>query len=137
MQLSAELFAQIVNSLNRGGACRIPEGRRAPRVQQRHNIMVARVVDGQEQPPQLVVLRDFSARGLCILFPQRLAIGSQLIARFARSEGGTMALLCSVAHCSEQARNTYSVGIEFVCRIDPGDPASQESAERIRQSILS
>lgn len=139
MELSSEQFAGILRSLEQLEPSREAgaELRRAPRKHYRARISVIPVIEGLEQTAVSVLLRDFSARGMCFIHSQPLRAGSQVLASFPDDSGGQTLVLCTVAHCRTLNKQTFSMGAEFTCRVPrPSDASIQSDYARIRQSIL-
>jgi hypothetical protein len=155
MNLSADLFAECTVALTKG-AVPVPhpspgERRRCCRIElARASVPMTRVVNGQQQPAQVVRVRDFSARGINVLYPQCLPSGDQFVIHISRADGTTISILCTVAHSRPypEDKALFSVGAEFTCVLrDTATPAASSTAEatgkdraaalaRIRQSVL-
>jgi hypothetical protein len=155
MNLSADLFAECTVALTKG-AVPVPhpspgERRRCCRIElERATVPMTLVVNGQHQPAQVVRVRDFSARGINVLYPQSLASGQQFVIHIARADGTTISILATVAHSRpyQDDKSLFSVGAEFTCVLrDSATPAAASPAQasgkdraaalaRIRQSVL-
>ena len=146
MELTAEQFAEIVETVQRGGGRESGrDKRRAPRAEQAATVVITPVAGTPARPmPQRaisVTVRNVSSRGLAILLNQHLPKGDQFVLRMNRVAGqnGPVSLLCSVAHCRRINANLFLVGAEFACVINPNDPAACDDAmerHRISNAIL-
>ena len=69
-----------------------------------------------------------------------MTAGQQFVAELPRSTGGSIELLCTVAHCSPIGHNAFRVGAEFTCSLQTNPKhVPQEDAnelKRIRESML-
>lgn len=116
MQLSAELFSQIVKDLvsDNGGAV-VRQQRREPRVGVRARAHILPILASATLLP--VRVRDLSAGGMGLLVPRELAAG-QLFLLLLPKAGihPPLRLACTVAHCHTLAEDLFAVGARFASR---------------------
>jgi hypothetical protein len=139
MRLSAEQFAELVAVLrsDRAQPRRQHEKRRCHRIAINASIPIELILDGRRSPAIDVTVRDFSTRGMCLLYHSPLENGQQFICILRRHSGGHVALLCTVVQCRRLTDKFFGIGAEFTCTLAHATTA-YESAEtaRIRQSVL-
>jgi len=121
MQLSADLYRQIVKSLRSDPrSSRNMEKRIAQRVGLRSKLTIARKVPGGAAPLQLAVwVRDLSTSGIGIVTAEPLPMKSEFVAMLPGALGEAMSIVYTVVHCKEQAKNLYAIGATFT-RIEQG-----------------
>ena len=121
MQLSAELYRQIVKSLRSDPrSSRNLEKRIAPRVGLRSKLTIARKIPGSSAAPQLAVwVRDLSTSGIGIVSAEPLPMKSEFVALLPGALGESMSIVYTVVHCKEQAKNLFAIGATFT-RIEHG-----------------
>jgi hypothetical protein len=112
MQLSAELYRQIVKSLRSDPrSSRNLEKRIAPRVGLRSKLTIARRMPGGAPPVQAVVwVRDLSTSGIGIVVVEPLPMRSEFVALLPGALGESMSIIYTVVHCKELAKSLYSIG---------------------------
>jgi hypothetical protein len=139
MKLSAEWFADLAGVLapeksSEKGA----ERRRLNRVQLCTRVPLSPIIKGERLPAVPIMVRDFSPRGIRVLYPEPMARGQQFIVDLKGSES-TVSLLCTALHSRRVANGLHSVGAEFTCTIpgktNPNAPDAT-AVNRIRASIL-
>jgi hypothetical protein len=148
MELSAELFSQIVASVGADPSKRLKhEKRRADRLALRLDVRITPSVDPlsiEAASPRSVLgtIRDLSSRGVSLEHRTPMAYGAQFLLHLLSNKGQpAVHLLCSVVHCREsQQDNCYIIGAEFTCvqdsPVDAGSLADGNQVDRIRHSIL-
>ena len=140
MNLSAEQFADIINSLSAPSATGGPEKRRAPRVIHRCRASIFVGKDPLGGARTAVVVRDLSSRGVCILYSAELPRGTEFVLQLDRAGGVPVHILATVAHCRRHDKGLYAIGAEFTCLLNAAPPPDRRSAatdvKRIRQSVL-
>src|SRR5256885_17177712 len=115
MNLSAELFAEMTVTLT-GGAVPVPrpggsERRRACRVElEKANVSLTLITDGRAQPRQFVRVRDFSPRGINVLYPSSLPAGQQIRVHTNSNDGPAGPILPTVAPTKPAQGKLFSVG---------------------------
>ena len=153
MYLTAEQFADVIHSAEAAAADAGPgaDKRRAPRTTHYCRVPIILGDDPQSGPMSVATVRDFSARGMCLLYPSPIPQGSQFIIRLDRASGPPAHLLAAVAHCKPQSKSQFVIGAEFVCLLDGGsspfdltrsaghdarDARDARDVDRIRQFVL-
>jgi len=141
MQLSAETYLQLVNSLRseprrgrekRGGARVGVSGQLA--------IQVPAAAQGTNSDAKrlIVHLRDLSVDGIGITAAQQLSAGTQFVVTFQRDQGGTpLEMICQVCHCLKQVDRVYKIGARFISD-NAGDArfGVGKHAKRIQQAMF-
>ena len=121
MQLSAEIFEQIVASLREQDEAADSEKRRKPRV----GLKAARVnivplnSEGQPESPVSVHVRDISSEGICISDHEAMRKGKRFIVRLPRTGvSEPVMLICTVKHCRMISDDKFDIGAEFetICK---------------------
>lgn len=116
MQLSAELFSQIVKDLvSDNGSDLARQQRCEPRVGVRAKAHILPV--GASATPLPVRVRDLSAGGMGLLVPRELAAGQLFLLLLPKA--GThppLRLACRVMHCHMFAEDLFAVGARFASR---------------------
>jgi hypothetical protein len=113
MQLSAELYSQIVKDLVSDGLGEFGrQQRREPRVGMRARAYILPTVSATVPVP--VRVRDVSVGGMGLLLPRELA-PDRLFLLLLPKGGGRPAvrLACTVAHCQALGEDLYAVGARF------------------------
>jgi hypothetical protein len=144
MELTAEQFAEIVESVQRSAdRDKGKDKRRAPRIEQNAKVVIT-PVGGQPAAPMhkqslSVTVRNLSSRGLAILLNQWLNKGEQFVLKMNSRAGGSVSMLCTVAHCRRINANLFFVGAEFSCIINDKPPTNDDDAmerHRISTAIM-
>jgi len=142
MRLSAEQFAEFVSILDnmRGSTANHSDKRRSARMELQAQVPISVICDDQCSTTQIVELRDFSARGIAILYPSELKLGQQFIVELRRLKGRAASLLCTVMHARTLPDGRFSIGAEFTCVLQgaPAMKGSENTGEmsRIQKSML-
>lgn len=112
MQLSAELYRQIVQSLRSDPrSSRNLEKRIAPRVGLRSKLTIARRLPGGAPAAQISVwVRDISSTGIGFVTSEPLPMRSEIVALLPGALGESMSIIYTVVHCKELAKSLYSIG---------------------------
>lgn len=111
MQLSAELYRQIVRSLRSDPrSSRNMEKRVAPRVGLRSKLGIIRRGPGGIELQSSVWVRDLSTSGIGIVTAEPFPKRSEFIAQLPGVMGESMAIVYTVCHCKELAKSLYSIG---------------------------
>ena len=138
MDLTAEEFASIVQSLGAVDPTGAHEKRRAARVEYSGFVDVLVCADGSTGAPIHTQVVDLSSRGLALSLPQPLQSGDQFIMQFPQYPKRQVRILCTVAHCRKQSDAQFAIGAEFTCVLPSQPIAAPPTADvgRIRDSIL-
>ena len=134
MNLSEELFEQIVSSLAAGGSTTLPsitlesnEQRRGARftAEAGTTVRLIPLTDALAPGAIDVALRDVSPGGAGFLFPTRVSLDEQFVL-IVPSEEGQVAILCGVAYWQPVAENVFAIGAKFnrVLRQGSAQPAA-------------
>jgi hypothetical protein len=139
MNLSAEWFADLAGAMcGARGTEAGAERRRLNRVQLGTRVPVSPIVKGERLPAVPIMVRDFSPRGIQILYPVLMKRGQQFVVELKGTDS-TVSLLCTAVHTRRVANGLHSVGAEFTCTIPTKTSANAPDAKavsRIRASIL-
>jgi hypothetical protein len=113
MQLSAELYSQIVKDLVSDGLGEFGrQQRREPRVGMRARAYILPTVSAAV--PVAVRVRDVSVGGMGLLLPQELGPDRLFLLLLPKGGGRPpVRLACAVAHCQAIAEDLYAVGARF------------------------
>lgn len=153
MKLSAQQFADLAASFSwaeppagsDAQACGMRERRRGTRLELQSVCKIMPVVDGRRATEAIQVdVCDFSARGIAILHQTAMQVGDQFVTELPRQGGGRVQLLCRVANVRQVSGESYRIGAEFICSVQPelrspggADGVSDlREVQRIRQSML-
>jgi hypothetical protein len=113
MQLSAELYSQIIQDLVSDGLGEfVRQQRREPRVGLRAMAYILPSLSAATPVP--VRVRDISVGGMGLLLPRDL--GADRLFLLLLPKAGSQAplrLACTVAHCAAIAQDLYAVGARF------------------------
>jgi hypothetical protein len=121
MNLSTELFDQIVTSLSAGEATNLPgvtpptrEQRRGPRftATAATRIRLIPLTDAIAPGPFDVPLRDVSPGGVGFLHCNRISLDEQFVLLLP-AEDGEVAVLCGVAYWQPLGENLFAIGAKF------------------------
>jgi hypothetical protein len=137
MKLSAESFRDLARAYSKERS-RDHDRRRSQRVKVQTRVPLSLIDDGEARTPAPIMVLDVSPRGISVLYPQRLAPGTQFTVQLAGSLK-TITLLCTVMHSRQISNGLYNVGAEFTCVVPAKDnrkPADGRAVNRIRNSIL-
>jgi hypothetical protein len=138
MDLTAEEFASIVQSLGGIDPSKAHEKRRAARVEYSGFVDVLVCADDSTGSPIRTQVVDLSSRGIALALPQPLQSGDQFIVQFPQYPRQQVRILCTVAHCRKQSDTNFAIGAEFTCVL-PSQPLPTPRAQdlsRLRDSIL-
>ena len=138
MDLTAEEFASIVQSLGNIDPSKAHEKRRAARIEYSGWVDVLVCADGSSGAPVRAQIVDLSSRGIALTLPQPLQGGDQFIVQFPQYPNRQVRLLCTVAHCRKQSDTQFGIGAEFTCVL-PSQPIAARRTQdvgRLRDSIL-
>ena len=142
MDLTAEQFAEVLNSLGDGRNFAPSDKRRAARVTHRCRAAVTLGSDVATGQRVSVTVKDFSPRGICLVRAEEMPPGSNFIMSLGRRGGMPVYILCTVVHCKAVSKEMHTIGAEFTCIIDATPPKPQPAtagpseADRIRSSML-
>jgi hypothetical protein len=131
----ADIIASIATAPDRSGR---NDKRRAPRRGLRLKVAMTRLINGVEQEPETIGLRDLSARGLSFDYRSVIERDEQFVLELPWKTDGIVRVLCTAAHC-RTIDGLNRIGAEFTCVLETscpiaGKPANEQ--ERIRKSIL-
>jgi hypothetical protein len=135
MQLSAELFRQMVESLQ---ADRNDDGqRRRPRVGLDARVTIVPFSDRVSPSALSVTVRDLSAGGLGFLHDRKISLGEQFVLLLPEAQGKPVVILCTVAYWQPLARDRFAIGASFTRVLRQGEvplplvlEANAEAAQR-------
>jgi hypothetical protein len=141
MRLSAEQFAEFVSVLDnlKSPAAAQHDKRRSARMELQAQVPITFISDDQPAQPCVVCVRDFSSRGIAILYDTALAIGQQFIVELRRLKGRSISLLCTIVHSRPMDDGRFNIGAEFTCVLQ--NPACEiatnaNELSRIQKSML-
>lgn len=134
MKLSAEQFLELAASFGLTRPGRGHERRRAGRVELDATATCSLIEDGLVGEPRSVQVRDFSPRGLGLVFPEKLPPGSQFLLTLSRKSGGNVHILCTVVQC-RPCKKGFVVGAELTCTMPSYTPNPDDTLQRVRQSM--
>ena len=122
MNLSDELFEQIVTSLAAGESTTLPSVTLDPAEQRRGGkrftatpgttVRLIPLTDALAPGAIDVTLRDVAPGGAGFLFPTRVGLDEQFVL-ILPSEEGQVAILCGVAYWQPVAENVFAIGAKF------------------------
>jgi hypothetical protein len=138
MDLTAEQFAEVLNSLGEG-RYNAADKRRAQRVTHRCRASITLGTEIGAGPRVSVTVKDFSPRGICLVRAEKMEDGSNFIIALGRRGSPPVCILCTVVHCKAVSKEMHTIGAEFTCLIDAKPPAAamgQDEQDRIRSSML-
>lgn len=139
MHLDSQAFAEIISGLRGAGLVSGTGKRRAARIALNAQVPVSLVTDGSTGAPSMVAVRDFSSRGIALLYNKALVGGQQFVVELHRLTGRAISLLCTVVHSRLLENGRYSVGAEFTCVLQDDPQLSVENPiemDRIQRSVL-
>jgi hypothetical protein len=115
MQLSAELFEEIVRTLHSDEKHSLRhEKRKEGRVGVRCSIEITpRIFDDSGQTTLRVKVRDISPSGMGFTNHDRMAIGLELICKLPCEHGHKLEVVMIVRHCVKISQGLYNVGASF------------------------
>ena len=131
MNLSTDLFDQIVTSLSAGEATTLPgvtpptrEQRRGPRFAPTAatRVRLIPLTDSIAPAPFDVPLRDVSPGGVGFLHCNRIGLDEQFVLLLP-SEEGEVAVLCGVAYWQPLGENVFAIGAKFTRVLRQGSSA--------------
>ena len=151
MNLSDELFEQIVTTLAAGDARTLPavagnvdvpraEQRRAARrfnADQGARVRLVPLTDALAPGPVDVPVQDVSPGGARFVFGGRVGLDEQFVL-ILPSQDGQVAVLCGVAYWQPVGKGLYAIGAKFdrVLRQGSAQPAQQGTAEMpVRRAV--
>ena len=113
MQLSAELYSQIIKDLTSDGLGEFGrQQRREPRVGVRAKAFILPSLSATAPIPARV--RDVSVSGMGLLLPRELSIDRLFLLLLPRAGGHPpLRLACTVAHCQAIGDDLFAVGARF------------------------
>jgi len=138
MQLTTEEFADLNTTVSSGPATDTHDKRRAERKPHQGRVEVIPYNENGPAKPMLVSVKDFSARGICVITPAMMQRGRVFVVRMPRGDR-MVSLLYTVAHCEMTGPRQHKIGAELTCVLR-GDHTHAEplpsSLDLIRQSVL-
>ena len=113
MQLSAELYSQIIKDLTSDGLGEFGrQQRREPRVGVRAKAYILPSLSATTPIP--VRVRDVSVGGMGLLLPREIGADRLFLLLLPKAGGHPpLRLACTVAHCSAIAEDLFAVGARF------------------------
>lgn len=139
MKLSAEQFAELAASFNATPSQTKHERRRAARMDLQAKVRIYPMADGERLAALTVVVSNFSARGLSFVYSKGMESGTQFITELPRKGGGTVEMLCTVAHSVKVGdSDLFRIGAEFTCAAPArtAQPDDADQMSRIREKML-
>ena len=147
MQLSDELFQQIVTSLGAGEATTLPnvtltpaegEQRRGRRfvAESGTRVRLIPLTDSFAPGALDVALRDVSPGGAGFLYPGRIPLDEQFVLVLPSPEG-QVAVLCGVAYWQPVGKNLFAIGAKFTRVLRQGSAQSAAALQTVpvRQAV--
>ncbi len=139
MQLSFERFNEIIDQLHTDAASN-GDKRRARRVALQFHVRITPILGSSRLVAERARVKDFSPRGLCILFTKPLKAGQQFVLNLTTQNNEQAELLCRAVHCRKARRGVYLIGAEFDCLLNETTQhhcePNKSDLDRIRESIL-
>ena len=144
MNLSAELFDEVVTSLNAATATAqaaapgyedaggVGQRRQAPRVGVRARVTLIPLTDRLASSAMSVPVRDLSPAGIGFLHAEKIDLDESFVVLLPQSAGGQIAMLCEVAYWQPLAPNLFAIGARFT-RVLRHGAADSTSDARIEQ----
>ena len=116
MELTAEVFRQIVASPAPSSEFGVWEQRRTPRM--RLNVEAALMPFSDQLAPETIVapIRDLSRGGFRFLHDKAVPLGEQFALVLEESEGNPTVVLCTVTYWQPLATELFAIGARF-CRV--------------------
>jgi hypothetical protein len=116
MQLSRELFKQIIAQLKGGKDLNHHNKRREPRVGLRNRVALTALKgpNNTPEPSAIVNVRDLSRDGIGFLHHSRIPSNTLFTIRLPALEDGDLLALYKVRHCQLLEEGLYRVGAELV-----------------------
>jgi hypothetical protein len=135
MELSGELFEQIVTSLAAGAATTLPnvattaatqEQRRGPRLSPDGvaRVRLIPLTDSIAPGPIDVRVQDVSPGGVRFIHPTRVSLDERFVLLLP-SEEGEIAVLCGVAYWQPLAKDLFAIGAKFTRVLRQGSAQSR------------
>jgi hypothetical protein len=126
MQLSAELYQQIVDAL-RSDSSRDRDKRTAPRVGLRAQVKILPPI-GVRAPAELMRCRNLSASGIGLMHNKEMRSGSEFIASLpATGLAAPVHISCIVVHCRKLSPDLFTIGGRII-RVLTSDEAAMLAA---------
>jgi hypothetical protein len=153
MNLSTELFQQVMTSLAAGDATNLPsitlksddpgsEQRRGPRfaADGGSRVRLIPLTDSFAPGPLDVNVRDISPGGVRFEHAGRIHLDEQFVLLLPTPDDGDLAILCGVAYWQPIASDSVAVGAKFnrILRQGSTQPAAtpaRERAKRMRRAV--
>ena len=117
MNVSLDLFHEIVTTLQPQGGALTGENRREPRVRLGGAIKLIPAPDALTEPVE-VQLRDLSASGIGFLYPEKMQLDGQVVALLPTRSGVPVAILCTIAYYEPLGENLFGIGAKFTAIVD-------------------
>ena len=141
MQLSAQLFADIVTTMRAQGTGAGHEKRRTTRIDLESKVQVSLVRDRAYVQTIGALTRDVSLSGIGFLLATPIQRAQEIIVQIPRCDDDVVHLACNVMHCRSPADSLYIVGAEFArivstVEISQMRDAGADELHRIQRSIL-
>jgi hypothetical protein len=127
MELSRELFKQIVAQLRGGGDSH--DKRKTPRVGLRNHVHLTQLKGSDNTPGDSyhVVVRDLSPDGIGFLHHRRIAVNCLFAIRLPALEVGMMVAIYKVRHCDMLENDLFRIGGLLVKVCDQNSEAAQSA----------
>jgi hypothetical protein len=113
MQLVAQDFAEVLDTLKKAAEAKGHERRTTARMDVQAQIKVHPYKDGQVGHAYTCLTRDLSFKGIGLFQSTQAARGSQVVVLLPREDAEALAVLCTVMYCRTMADGLYNVGVSF------------------------
>lgn len=115
MELSAEAFQQVVNSVKGDAATGAVDRRQHPRVGLRCKVQIIPIENGVPGKPFEVWTRDVSRGGIGVVTHTKMKVGKRFGIRLASDDADTAptVLLCTVRNCFMLSEGSFAIGATF------------------------
>jgi hypothetical protein len=137
MELSGEMFEQLLAALRGDAPVGSKERRGSPRVGVRATIRgVLRQPDKQEIEEITLTLRDLSRNGLGLVHSQKVAIGSRFAVQLPNEGRPAITLLCTVANCRQMTEELWLLGASFTQVLSTASSRAAQSVIKTKNAAL-
>jgi PilZ domain-containing protein len=135
MDMSAELFQSIVQSVRPDGPSDANEKRGAPRASLSGKVSI--IPPGESDPVE-AVLRDLSVQGIGLIHIQPIKCGREFTLVFADStELGERGVICTVARWQPISDRLFLIGAKFTSVVKHIVPAQLDDIAQLQSRLRS
>ena len=115
MQLSAELFRRIVDTLHSDErTCSRHEKRREGRAGLRCSVeLIPRIFGDNGRKPIAATVRDISPSGMGFILHQRVAVGVELVCRLPVDDKTAIEVIMAICHCGRLSKDLFCGGCKL------------------------